>query len=171
MPRRAEEQGRVWTGELHVSADRSDPFPLRHRVLCPKCGRYLSPYVVTANRRGAKLRYRYYRCRLKTGGRPPCGLQFPAYVIEEFVMSMLGHQRIWDQVVAAGMASAEEVPALQAAWNATVSHEQWRLLPEMVQCIQLNESRTRVSFELDPRLVTSMRTRLNPPRRRRSQPR
>ncbi len=54
-------------------------FPLRGKVICPKCKRPLSSYVITKTLGPqAKRVLCYYRCRSTTGGRHPCkGVSYP----------------------------------------------------------------------------------------------
>lgn len=56
-------------------------WPLKGRLECGVCGRPLSPH---STRHGNKV-YRYYRCRATAGGRPPCGYQVSAGLLENAV--------------------------------------------------------------------------------------
>lgn len=56
-------------------------WPLKGKLECGTCGRPLSPH---STRHGNKV-YRYYRCRATAGGRPPCGYQVSAGLLENAV--------------------------------------------------------------------------------------
>jgi DNA invertase Pin-like site-specific DNA recombinase len=60
-------------------------WPLKGRIYCGSCGRPLTPH---STHRGNKV-YRYYRCRATAGGRPPCGYQVAAGMIETAVADQL----------------------------------------------------------------------------------
>jgi site-specific DNA recombinase len=60
-------------------------WPLKGRIYCGACDRPLTPH---STRRG-NIVYRYYRCRATAGGRPPCGYQVAAGIIEAAVADQL----------------------------------------------------------------------------------
>jgi site-specific DNA recombinase len=63
------------------------PWPLRGLLVCAVCGRAMSPSISGYK----QFAYRYYRCRSRAFGRPPCkDVGISAYVIEEFVRAALG---------------------------------------------------------------------------------
>ena len=62
-------------------------WPLRGLLVCGSCGRVMSPTISGYKK---KFAYRYYRCRSRASGRPPCeDVGISAFEIEEFVRETL----------------------------------------------------------------------------------
>ena len=59
-------------------------WPLKGIVLCAACAG-MSPHTV----RHRNVIYCYYRCRSTAGGRPPCGFQIAAFVLESSLQRVL----------------------------------------------------------------------------------
>ena len=64
-------------------------WPLKGKITCGTCGRALTPH---SSRRGNRV-YRYYRCRSTAGGRPPCGYQVAAGMVESAATDLLPRTR------------------------------------------------------------------------------
>jgi hypothetical protein len=122
---------------------REHDFPLRGKIICPKCKRPLSTYVIT-KKRGEKGRYilRYYRCRSTAGGRPPCkGVSYPAEEIENFLRQQLADEATWLELPRV----AESTPAaksMAAIWQSLEERTQTALLPRIVKQVDFARKNT-----------------------------
>lgn len=89
-----------------AGARASSSFPLRGKVVCPRCRRRLCTYTVTRRLAPkASVGYRYYRCRSTAGGRAPCrGVQYQAWKLETAVREALGLAETWRALREAGAA-------------------------------------------------------------------
>jgi len=144
----------------------SIPFPLRGKVVCPRCRRRLCTYTVTHRRSPkASIGYRYYRCRSTAGGRAPCrGVQYPAWKLEAAVRETLGRAETWRvlRTVRAGEpapstgppASEAEAPApdpeaLRRVWSALDILTQNRLAAQMIDRVEVRwrNSEVRITFK------------------------
>jgi hypothetical protein len=106
-------------------------WPLRGLLVCGQCGRVMSPSIS-----GYKnFRYRYYRCRSRAFGRPPCkDVGISAYEIEEFVRATLSSE------------SGERTDAT----TTLQMHEfeaAWRRLDERQQTVALADVLKEVRFD------------------------
>lgn len=106
-------------------------WPLRGLLVCGECGRVMSPSIS-----GYKnFRYRYYRCRSRAFGRPPCkDTGISAYEIEEFVRTTLSSDS-WE--------FADPTAALQMREFATA----WRRLDDRQQMTKLAVVLKTVRFD------------------------
>lgn len=127
-------------------------FPLRGKIICPKCKRALSSYVITKKQGPQTQRIlRYYRCRSTAGGRPPCkGVSFPAWEIENFVRQQLGEETTWAEL-------AKTNPALQAKpmsalWQSLDELSQMKILPQVVERIEFRRKNTVLQITFGSRL-------------------
>ncbi len=134
------------------SSRRTQDFPLRGKIICPKCKRPLSSYIITKPLGPkAKRVLRYYRCRSSAGGRPPCkGVSFPAWEFESYVQRQLGDQRTWDELVSAY--SAPTVKAMATLWQSLDVPSQMRILPQVVERIELLRKNTVLKITFNDRL-------------------
>ncbi len=93
-------------------------FPLRGKVICPKCKRTMSPYSIPRKKGQAKVLYRYYRCRSTAGGRPPCrGSQYDAYELERRVGDYLAANKGWFNLLKNTTGRAAKADACRTMWN------------------------------------------------------
>lgn len=127
-------------------------FPLRNKILCPKCKRRLCTYTIT-RRRGSNtlVGYRYYRCRSTAGGRAPCqGVQYPAWAIEQFLREQLAmDDEIWQSVLTAIPAGAVgHVEMLRSVWASLDSLTQDGLMPQMVESIEFRRRNSEMRITL-----------------------
>lgn len=122
---------------------KKQPFwPLRGRILCPRCDRLMSTHVTIEG----NIVYRHYRCRSYSGGRPPCkGSSFPAYQIEKAVADTLAEPAIADK---AGE-DRELVLRFQVAWGVLDFTARMRMLPEIVQRVVHHEGKSSLAVTLD----------------------
>jgi len=128
-------------------------WPLRGKLMCPKCGRAMSSYMVTHGNKQAKKVYRYYRCRATAGGRPACrGAQYPAYEIHKVVSRMLSDDSNWRGLLARRRDLAQRAATLRETWCALGESEQWRVLAQIVDCVRLDDRRGTVSVDFKPAL-------------------
>lgn len=127
-------------------------FPLRGKIICPKCRRPLSSYVITKNKGPqAKLIFRYYRCRSTAGGRPSCkGVSFPAQEIENFVRRQLGDQRMWAELALANASTIAKPMA--TLWQSLDELSQVQILSQVVEHIQLLRKNTELNITFNDRL-------------------
>lgn len=122
---------------------RKQPFwPLRGRILCPRCDRLMSTHVTVEG----NIIYRHYRCRSHASGRPPCkGSSFPAYVIEAGVSETLADPAI----VAKAGEDRELLLRFQVAWGVLDFSARLRMLPEIVQRVIHREEKSSLEVTLD----------------------
>jgi len=136
-------------------------FPLRNKIVCPKCGRRLCTYTVT-HRRGpqASIGYRYSRCRSTAGGRPPCrGVQFPAGPLEEAARDALAPAGAWTALLDGGLPCPPGggAEALAAVWSALDAPTRDRLLARIVDSIEISRRKPEMRITFAPDLVEAMR--------------
>jgi len=113
--------------------------PFRRKIVCPRCGRFLSPYQVDKkDRKGNGRIYRYYRCRSTAGGRPPCkGVQFGAWEVEEFVRQIMADPDTWHTLLGPDATDGQ----IQAALDA------WETLSFLTQEDFMREAITRMTLD------------------------
>jgi len=124
-------------------------FPLRGKVICPKCKRRLNTYVITRRVGLTKVGYRYYRCRSNAEGRPPCrGVSYPAWEVEQFVRRQLEKDAIWARLLRASSQRRADAGACATVWRSLNSIEQDRLLHDLVESVEFRRKNTemRVAF-------------------------
>lgn len=129
-------------------------FPLRNKIVCPKCGRRLCTYTVTHRKGQATIGYRYYRCRSTAGGRAPCpGVQYPADEVERVICQQLADgEQVWRALLASSQKEFEDGPAaLSAAWRGLNDSTRRRLLPRIVESVEIRRRNTemRITFTRD----------------------
>lgn len=105
---------------------REKPSPdcvLQGRITCGQCGRLMSP-----SSSGYKnLRYRYYRCRSRSGGKAPCPrVCISAFEIEEFIRESLCRDE-WEGVETHGLSQD-----FRRAWSRLTNVDQWILLKDVL---------------------------------------
>ena len=131
-PRRSREEIRQW--------------PLRGRIVCPRCGRTMS----THSTYHGNVIYRHYRCRSHAGDRPPCkGVGFPAYEIEKCVVCLLAGPELADAPPDVSPGYRLLLRRFQIAWDLLDFHVQIRLLPEVVEKIEYSESTYDLTVHVD----------------------
>ncbi|NLF85469.1 MAG: recombinase family protein, partial [Lentisphaerae bacterium] len=123
-------------------------FPLRGKIICPKCKRPLSTYMITKILGPqAKRVLCYYRCRSTAGGRPPCkGVSYPAWEVEDFVRRQLEDQKTWDELALADARIAAKPMA--ALWQSLDLPSQMRILAQVVDRIEFGRKNRelRITF-------------------------
>lgn len=124
------------------------PFPLRGKLICPRCQRRLCTYTFTRRQGKTTIGYRYYRCRSTAGGRAPCkGVQYPAYEIEEAVRQALADRRTWQAMIDTGAGlMTDRADLLTAVWTGLDIPTQDRLLAQIVESIALSRRKTEMQI-------------------------
>jgi site-specific DNA recombinase len=128
-----------------------DNFTFRQKIVCPRCGRFLTTYQVTKQRFGARIAHSYYSCRSTAGGRPRCkGVQYKAWDIDEAVLDMLDVVDIWRNLLGPAVSDDDIRKAMQA-WKALLWSWQRDWLSNAVERIEINEaaSTLSVTFKAD----------------------
>ncbi|MEX2214848.1 MAG: recombinase family protein [Phycisphaeraceae bacterium] len=128
-------------------------FPLRGRIICPRCGRHLNPQI-SSKARGNRVRFqhRFYCCRSHAGGRVPCkGVRYPAHEVEQFVRSLLGEASTWRQLF-----PSESVPlaeSLATTWMSLGHPLQNDLMPQIVESVVFKKKNTAMQITFSSRCV------------------
>lgn len=106
-------------------------WPLRGLLICGECGRVMSPSVS-----GYKnLEYRYYRCRSRALGRPPCkNVGISAFEIEEFVRTTLCSES--GHLVDA--AAAAQMQEFLTAWRRLDARQQMVALADVLNVVRFD---------------------------------
>ena len=132
-------------------------FPLRGKVICPKCKRPLSSYVITKNQGPQAQRIlRYYRCRSTAGGRPPCkGVSFPAWEIENFVCQQMGDEKTWAKLVASGPSVASS-KSLATLWQSLDVLSQMQIMAQVVERVEFRRKNTELQITFNARLLETL---------------
>ena len=104
-------------------------WPLRNIVVCGECGR-----TMTTSISGYKnVRYRYYRCRSRASGRPPCKkVGISAFELEEFVRATLASE------LAKITSNATPNQGRRIAWHELDRHAQLDSLSTMLTEVRFN---------------------------------
>jgi len=137
------------------------PFPLRGKVICPKCRRPLCTYVITHRRGPTTVNYRYYRCRSTAGGRPPCrGVQIAAGEMEAIVREMLGEAATWRHPNADHLTDANHLAGVLKSLD---EPSQDHLIPALVERILLRRKMTELRLTLSESAISRLGERSDPP--------
>lgn len=137
-------------------------FPLRGKIVCPKCGRRLSSQLSSRSLGLGRAQRRFYCCRSSAGGRAPCrGVRYAAYDLERFICQRLDDQTVWQ-----GLLSLEqETQATQyaAVWSGMGEGLQGDLIGQMVERVTFFGKNTemRITFTAQCREVISARIQQN----------
>jgi len=133
---------------------REHDFPLRGKIICPKCKRPLSTYVIT-KKRGEKGQYipRYYRCRSSAAGRPPCkGVSYPAWEIENFVRQQLADEATWLELPSIA-ASIPTTKSMATIWQSLDEQAQAAVLPQVVEQVDFGRKNSVMRIIFTNRLA------------------
>ena len=128
-------------------------FPLRGKIVCPKCKRPLSSYIITKKQGPQAQRIlRYYRCRSTAGGRPPCkGVSFPAWEVENFVRQQLRDEKTWAELAASAPSTASFKP-MATLWQSLDELSQMQILPQVVERIEFRRKNTVLQITFNDRI-------------------
>jgi site-specific DNA recombinase len=134
-------------------------FPLRGKILCPRCGRPLSTYTLTKPLGArAKKTLRYYRCRSTAGGRRPCrGVSYPAWELEQFVREQLASEAAWQEILRQAKASPRMASELAHLWQAMGQLTQERMLSSVVQEVRFLEGNSSIVIRLNRSVVENIK--------------
>lgn len=126
-------------------------FPLRGKIVCPKCRRRLCTYTVTHRKGQATIGYRYYRCRSTADGRGRCrGVQYPAHEVEQVICDLLAEdEQVWATLPESSPQGFEGGPAaLRGIWSGLDSAARRSLLPRIIESVEFRRRNTgmRVTF-------------------------
>jgi len=134
-------------------------FPLRGKIICPRCGRPVSTYTITKPLgTRAKKTLRYYRCRSTAGGRRPCrGVSYPAAEVERIVRDQLADVGTWQEILQQANADPSMAVGLAALWQAMGQPAQDDVLPAIVQSVRFLERNSRIRTSLQPSVIDIIR--------------
>ena len=120
---------------------RHDRLAFRQKIVCPRCGRFLTTYQTTRKTSDqAGVNRFYYACRSTAGGRPRCkGVSFPAWDIEQAVRRMFDEPEMWRDLL------GPDIPGNSVDQIA----ESWRALPWPWQRNWLKNAVTRIEIDED----------------------
>ena len=127
--------------------------PFRQKIVCPRCGRFLTTYQVTRNHSTAgSLIHCYYACRSTAGGRPRCkGVNIRAWDIEKEVRDILDTPETWRRLIS----PAETAQQVHETWRAMLW--QWQR-DWMQQCIErikfANTNNDEITITFDQTEIT-----------------
>lgn len=133
-------------------------FPLRGKIICPKCGRHLSTQIRSRPLKHGRVQFHVYSCRSSAGGRAPCrGVHYPAHDVEQFVCQQLATPALWRQLLLPDQ--AEQTEAFATAWSALGDRMQNDLIGQMVERVTFRRKNTamRITFTDRCRDVISAR--------------
>lgn len=135
------------------------PFPLRGKVVCPRCRRRLCTYTITRRRGLTTIGYRYYRCRSISGGRAPCqGVQFAAGSLEDAVRVALCDVGTWDALLDSGLKTpATGAAALARAWAGLDIPTQDHLLARVVETVEFKRRNSGMQITFVPDMGEAIR--------------
>lgn len=129
---------------------------LRGLLVCGRCGRVMSP-TVSGYR---NLDYRYYRCRSRASGRPPCeGVGVSAYEIEEFVRTTLSS----DACPLVDSAAAAQMLEFSGAWRRLDQRQQTAALAEVLKEVRFHSDGGTISVTLADDALEQIRRPGSPP--------
>ncbi len=144
----------VLAGRRTITNTKRTPrdFPLRGKLICPKCGRQLSTQINSRSlgEGGGRVRYRFYSCRSTARGRAPCrGVRYPAYDLERFVCQKLNDQAVWKGL----LSSEREAQAVQYAtvWSGMGEGLQSDLVGQMVERVTFAKKNTEMQITFTER--------------------
>jgi len=130
---------------------RHDHLAFRHKIVCPRCGRFLTTYqstVKTSDHSG--LTKFFYACRSTAGGRPRCkGISYPAWEIERTVRDMFDEPAMWQDLLGPDL-SDEAAREIAETWRVLLWPWQRDWLKQAVTRIELNEDDETVSITFNP---------------------
>lgn len=146
-------------GRRATSSLRRTPgyFPLRGKILCPRCGRPLSTYVITKRLRHGSRILRYYRCRSNSGGRRPCsGVSYPAAEVERFIRDQLAEEATWQQMLSQAGQTRPTARELAGLWRALGQRNQDDLMMSIIENVRFLEGNSRVSVNLSSCIISTL---------------
>jgi DNA invertase Pin-like site-specific DNA recombinase len=116
-------------------------WPLRGLLVCGECGRVMSPSIS-----GYKnFCYRYYRCRSRAYGRPPCkDVGVSAFEIEDFVRTTLSSET-WQLSDPANAAAMQE---FATTWRGLDNRQQMKALTDVLQEVRFDPNGGRIWVNL-----------------------
>ena len=135
---------------------RSQSFPLRGKIICPKCRRPLSSQTGSTLRGGTlRLHHRYYCCRSHAGGRAPCtGVRYPAFDIEEMIRNLLADAAHWRSFLPADRAA--DAQTFASTWAALGRQVQDDLMPKVIDRVSFKRKNTELEMTFNPRLADAI---------------
>jgi site-specific DNA recombinase len=122
-------------------------FPLRGKIVCPKCRRRLSSQISSRSLGLSRVQRRFYCCRSSAGGRPPCrGVRYPAYELERFVCQRLEEQSVWRDLLSPEQTA--QATQYAAVWSGLGDGLQGDLIGQMVERVTFARKNTemRITF-------------------------
>jgi len=128
-------------------------FPLRGRIICPRCGRHLNPQISSKSRgKQVRVQHRYYCCRSHAGGRAPCkGVRYPAHEVEQFVRSLMGDAATWRQVLPSENVHLAE--SMATTWMSLGHQLQNDLMTQIVESVTFKKKNTAMQITFSSRCI------------------
>lgn len=130
---------------------RHDHLPLRQKIVCPRCGRFLTTYQITKGTSGGSgIIQFFYSCRSTAGGRPRCkGVHYPAWGVEQGVREMLDEPETWRKLLGRDAAD-ETVNRVMATWRIMLWTWQNDWLKAAIQRIEIDEDEGEIKVTFAP---------------------
>lgn len=127
-------------------------FPLRQKIICPKCGRRLSTQVGSRPvHRLTRIISRYYCCRSTARGRAPCtAVRYSAAKVEQLVRDLLCDPATWRTMFPSDNGAAGQCASIWAALEHWLQDD---LLLQVVETIRFNRKNTEIKITFNPRLA------------------
>ena len=130
---------------------RHDHLAFRQKIVCPRCGRFLTTYQTTRKTSDISgINKFFYACRSTAGGRPRCkGVSYPAWEIERAVRDLFDDSQMWRDLLGPD-APVDAADEIAATWRVLLWPWQRDWLKEAITRIELNEDDSTVSLTFTP---------------------
>lgn len=132
-------------------------YPLRRKIICPRCGRFLTTYQSTkkTSEQGGLI-YRYYSCRSNAGGWARCkGIQLPAGDVEREVRELLDDTDTWQQLLGED-APEERVNAAVATWRTWSVPSKDDFIGRFVDRVNVGRGFSEIQVTFKPEIRTAL---------------
>jgi len=119
---------------------RQDHFVFRQKIVCPRCGRFLTTYQTTQKifRQSTVNRY-FYACRSTAGGLSRCkGVNYPAFDIEQSVGKLFNTSGIWRNLLGLGAADGT-ADLIATTWRSLLWSWQRDWMKKAITRIEIRE--------------------------------
>lgn len=135
-----------------------DNYPLRQKIVCPGCGRFLTTYQITnKGPDGSGTISQFYSCRSTAGGRPRCkGVHYPAWKFEESIYELFDDAATWRGLLGSD-GTNETAKQLVEAWQVMLYPWRRAWLKNAVRRIEfVDEREGAVLITFAPDITTSL---------------
>jgi hypothetical protein len=126
-------------------------FPFRQKLVCPRCGRFLLTYMITAKKwKQGSLAYCYYRCRSTAGGRARCkGIQYSVHEIDTAVEQVMSSPDAW-HLILGQTASDEDIKTAMIIWEGLAWPYKARFFERYIDRITFPRDLSEISITFNP---------------------